>query len=167
MAGLPVHHQLPKFTQTHVNWVSDAIQHPHTLLFPSPPALNLSHNQGLFQWVSSSHQVAKVLQLQLQHQSLWWKRPWCWERLKAGGEGDHRGWDGWMSPLTRWTWVWASSGSWWWTWNLCTLQSMRSQKLRQLTEWLNRTDRKANSWRKKSHPYYEFLKRTDQPYDFL
>ena len=43
------------------------------------------------------------------------KGPWCWERLKAGGEGDDRGWDGWMASLTQWTWVWASSGSWWWT----------------------------------------------------
>ena len=44
-----------------------------------------------------------------------WKRPWCWERLKAGEEGDDRGWNSWMASLTRWTWVWASSGSWWWT----------------------------------------------------
>ena len=44
-----------------------------------------------------------------------WKRPWCWERLKAGGEGDDRGWDGWMASPTRWTWVWAISRSWWWT----------------------------------------------------
>ena len=44
-----------------------------------------------------------------------WKRPWCLERLKAGGEGDDRGWDGWMASPTQWTWVWASSGSWWWT----------------------------------------------------
>ena len=44
-----------------------------------------------------------------------WKRPWCWKRLKAGGEGDKRGWDGWMASLTQWTWVWVSSGSWWWT----------------------------------------------------
>ena len=43
------------------------------------------------------------------------KRPWCWERLNAGGEGDDRGWDGWMASSTRWTWVWATSGSWWWT----------------------------------------------------
>ena len=43
------------------------------------------------------------------------KRPWCWERLRAGGEGDDRGWDCWMALLTWWTWVWASSGSWWWT----------------------------------------------------
>ena len=44
-----------------------------------------------------------------------WKRPWCWERLKAGGERDKRGWNGWMASPTRWTWVWASSRSWWWT----------------------------------------------------
>ena len=43
------------------------------------------------------------------------KRPWCWERLKAGGEGDHRGWDGWMASPTQWTLVWVNSGSWWWT----------------------------------------------------
>ena len=43
------------------------------------------------------------------------KRPWCWERLRAGGEGDGRGWDGWMASSTRWTWVWGDSGSWWWT----------------------------------------------------
>ena len=60
------------------------------------------------------------------HISLCWKRPWCWERLKAGGEGDDRGWDGWMTLPTRWTWVWASSGSWWWTGKSGMLQSMGS-----------------------------------------
>ena len=44
-----------------------------------------------------------------------WKRPWCWEGLGAGGEGDDRGWDGWMASPPRWTWVWVNSGSWWWT----------------------------------------------------
>ena len=68
--GLLVHHQLPESTQTHVHCVSDAIQPPHPLLSsPSPPALNLSQHQGLFKWVSSLHQVAKVLEFQLQHQS--------------------------------------------------------------------------------------------------
>ena len=57
--GLPVHHQLPEIAQTHAHRVSDAIQPSHPLLFPSPPSFNLSHHQGLFQWVSSSHQVAK------------------------------------------------------------------------------------------------------------
>ena len=67
--GLPVHHQLPEFTQTHVHWVSDAIQPSHSLSSPSPPAPNPSQHQGLFQWVNSSHEVAKVLEFQLQHQS--------------------------------------------------------------------------------------------------
>ena len=65
MPGLPVHHQLPEFTQIHVQWVSDAIQLSHPLSSPSPPNFNLSQHQGLFQWVSSSHQVAKVLEFQL------------------------------------------------------------------------------------------------------
>ena len=72
MPGLPVHHQLPESTQTHVHWVGDAIQPSHPLLSPFPPAFNLSQHQGLFQWVSSSHQVAKVLEFQLQHQSCQW-----------------------------------------------------------------------------------------------
>ena len=70
--GLPVLHQLPEFRQTHVHWVSDAIQASHPLLSPSPPAFNLSQHQVLFQWVSSSHQVAKVMEFQLQHQSFQW-----------------------------------------------------------------------------------------------
>ena len=69
MPGLPVHPQLPEFTQTHIHWVGDAIQPPHPLSSPSPPAFNLSQLQGLFKWVSSSHQVAKVLEFQLKHQS--------------------------------------------------------------------------------------------------
>ena len=57
-----------------------------------------------------------------------WKRPWCWERLRTGGEGDNRGWDSWMASPTRWTWVWASSGSWW-TGKLGMLQFMGSQRV--------------------------------------
>ena len=63
--GLPVHHQLPEFTQTHLHWVSDAIQPSHSLSSPSPPAPNPSQHQSLFQWVNSSHEVAKVLEFQL------------------------------------------------------------------------------------------------------
>ena len=70
--SLPVHHQLPESTETHVYWVGDAIQPSHPLSSPSPLALNLSQHQGLFKWVSSSHQVAKVLEFQLQHQSFQW-----------------------------------------------------------------------------------------------
>ena len=58
------------------------------------------------------------------------KIPWCWERLKAVGEGDKRGWDGWMASPTRWTCIWASSGSWWWTGKPRVLQSMWSQRVR-------------------------------------
>ena len=70
--GLPVHHQLPKFTQTHVHRVGDAIQPSNPLSFPSPPAPNPSQHQGFFQWVSSLHQVAKVLEFQLHNQSFQW-----------------------------------------------------------------------------------------------
>ena len=70
--GFPVHHQLPKFTQTHVHWLGDAIQPSHLLSSTSPPAFNLSQHQGIFQWVSSSHQVAKILELQIQYQSFQW-----------------------------------------------------------------------------------------------
>ena len=58
------------------------------------------------------------------------KRPWCWERLKARGEGDDRGWNGWMASLTQWTWLWVNSGSWWWTGRPGVLQYMGSQRVR-------------------------------------
>ena len=58
-----------------------------------------------------------------------WKKPWCWERLRAGGEGDDRGWDGWMASSTRWTWVWVNSGSCWWTGRPGMLQFMGSQRI--------------------------------------
>ena len=63
-----------------------------------------------------------------------WKRPWYWERLKVGGEGDDRGWDGWMVSLTQWTWVWVNSRSWWWIGRPGVLQSMGSQRVRH--DWL-------------------------------
>ena len=68
-----------------------------------------------------------------------WKRPWCWERLKVGGEGDDRGWDGWMASLTQCTWVWASSRSWWWTGKPGLLQSMGSQRVRH--DWATELNR--------------------------
>ena len=76
-----------------------------------------------------------------------WKKPWCWERLRAGGEGDNRGWDGWMASLTQWTWVWVDFGSWWWTGKPGVLQFMGSQRVRHdwVTE-LNWTDR--HSWKR-------------------
>ena len=85
--GFPVHHQLPEFTQTHVHWVGDAIQPSHPLSSLSPPAFKLSQHQGLLKWVSFSHQVAKVLAFQLQHQSFQWT-PSYWSPL---------GWTSWIS----------------------------------------------------------------------
>ena len=70
-----------------------------------------------------------------------WKRPWCWKRLTAGGEGDDRGWDGWMASPTQRTWVWVNSESWWWTRRPGVLLSMGSQRVghdwsTELTDWL-------------------------------
>ena len=76
-----------------------------------------------------------ILNLKLHYLASWceeltyWKRPWCWERLNAGGEGDDRGWDGWMASPTRWTWIWASSGCWWWTGKPGMLPSMGLQRV--------------------------------------
>ena len=79
---------------------------------PGNPKINQSWNIHWKDWCWSwnSNTLATWFK-ELTH----WKRPWCWERLKAGGEGDDRGWDGWMVSPTRWTWVWVSSGSWWCT----------------------------------------------------
>ena len=86
-----------------------------------------------------------MLKLELQHFGhLMWRvdsleKPWCWEGLGTGGEGDDRGWDGWMAPPTRWTWVWVNSRSWWWTGGLacCNLWGCKESDT---TEWLNWTD---------------------------
>ena len=86
--GLPVHHQLPESTQTHVHWVSDAIQPSHPLSSPFPHALNLSQHQGLFKWVSSSNQV---LEFQLQHQSFQWNTQ----------DSSPLGWTGWISLQSK------------------------------------------------------------------
>ena len=91
MPGYPDLHCLPECAQIHVHWVSDVIQASHPLSSPSPPALNLSQHQGLFQGVSSSHQVAKVLELQLQHQSFQWIFK-DWFPL---------GWTGWISLQSK------------------------------------------------------------------
>ena len=83
-----------------------------------------------------------------------WKRPWFWERLKAGGQGDNR-WDGWMASPTRWTWVWASSGSWWWTGKPGVLQSMGSQSWTRLSDWTELTSLRAPAlWKDK--PRFKF-----------
>ena len=86
MPGLPVHHQLLEFTQTHVHWVGDAIQPSHPVSSPFPPAFNLSQHRCLFKWVSSSHQVAKVLEFQLPMNTQDWSP---------------LGWTGWLSLQTK------------------------------------------------------------------
>ena len=88
----------------------------------------------------------RILKLKLHTLPTWckelthWKRPWSWERLRAGEEEGDRGWDGWMACLTQWTWVWVSSGSWWWAGKLGVLLSMGSQRVghdwaTELTDW--------------------------------
>ena len=92
-------------------------------------------NQFILKEISPEYSLERLM-LKLKDQYLatcceeltHWKRPWCWERFKAG-EGDNRAWDGWMTSLTRWTWVWTSFGSWWWTGRPGMLQSMRSQRV--------------------------------------
>ena len=73
-----------------------------------------------------------------------WKRPWCWERLRAGGEGGDRGWDGWMASPTQWTWVWVSSGSWWWAGRPGVLQSMELQRVGY--DWVTALDWNIGGW---------------------
>ena len=91
-------------------------------------------NQSILKEISPELE-GLMLKLKLQYFGYWWEelihweRPWCWEKLKAGEEGDDRGWDGWMSSLTQWTWVWASSRRWWWTGKPGMLQSVGSQSI--------------------------------------
>ena len=85
-----------------------------------------------------------MLKLKLQYfaenckEPIHWKRPWSWERLWAGGEGDDRGWDGWMASPTQWTWVWENSRSWWWIGRPVMLQSTGSQRVRH--DWVTELD---------------------------
>ena len=101
-------------------------------------------NQSILKEISPEYSLEELmLKLKLQYfdhlmrRTDYWKRPWCWERSKAGGEGDDRGWDGCMASPTQWKWVWANSGVWWWTGKSDMLQSVGSQSptwLRDRTE---------------------------------
>ena len=99
-------------------------------------------NQSILKKISPGYSL-EGLMLKLKLQSfghlIHWKRTWCWERLKAGGEGDDRGWDGWIASPTRWTWVWLNSGSWWWTGSLACC-SPWGHKGSDMTERLNWTE---------------------------
>ena len=103
-------------------WESLGLQGDPTSPFWRRSALGVHWKDWCWSWNSN---ILATWCKQLTH----WKRPWCWERLKAGGEGDDRGWDGWMASPTWWTWVWASSRSWWWTGRPGMLQSMGSQRV--------------------------------------
>ena len=82
-----------------------------------------------------------------------WKRPWCWEGLRAGGTGDNRGWDGWMVSPTQWTWVWVNSGSWWWTGRPGVLRFMGSQRVGH--DWATEL-----TWLQVNHERAELMKNT-------
>ena len=154
MPGLPVHHQLPELTQTHVYRVGDAIQPSHPLLFPTPFAFNLSQHQGLFKWVNSSHQVAKVLEFQLQHQSFQWifrtdflwsgmdweldyKKAelqridpfelWCWRRLLRVPWTARRSNQSILREISPECWL----EGWYWSWN----SSILATSCKELTHW--------------------------------
>ena len=93
-------------------------------------AIQPVHPKGSQSWIFIGRTNAETLIFWPPDAKSWHlKRPWCWERLKAGGEGDDRGWDGWVASPTPWTWVWVSSLSWWWTERPGVLQSMGSQRV--------------------------------------
>ena len=128
--GSPV----PGILQARTNWCFWTVVLEKTLESPLDyKKIQLVHPKGNQSWIHIGRTDAEAETLntlatwckELTH----WKRPWCWERLKAGGEGDNRGWDGWMALPTRWTWVWVNSGSWWWTGSPGVLQSMGSQRV--------------------------------------
>ena len=125
MPGFPGLYYLPEFDQTLVHWIRDAIQSFHSLSPPSPPALSLSQNQDLFQWISSSYQSPKYWSFLMKANSL--------EKTLGKIEGRRRRerqrTDGWMASVTQWTWVWPSSRRRWRTGMPGVLQSIGSQRV--------------------------------------
>ena len=114
------------------SWESLGLQGDQTSQSWRKSVLNIHWKDWYWSWSSNT---LTIWCEELTH----WKRPWCWERRKEGGEGDHTGWDGWMASPTRWTWVWASPGSWWWRGKLeCC--SPWGHKESDTTEWLNWTE---------------------------
>ena len=112
-------------------------------------------NQSILKEISPEYSLeGLMMKLKLQYfghlmqELTHWKRPWCWKGLRAG-EGDDRGWDGWMASRTRWTWVWVNSGSWWWIGRPGVLRLMRSQRVRH--DWateLNWTEKQIKIYSK-------------------
>ena len=120
------------------SWEFPGLQRDKTSQFSRKSILNFHQKDWCWSWSSST--LATWCE-----ELTPWKRPWCWERLKAAGEGGDRGWDGWMASLTRWIWIWAGSGSWWWTGRPAVLQFMGLQRVRH--DWATQ----LNWW-----PYYHF-----------
>jgi len=104
------------------SWESLGLQGDQTSQSKKKYILNIHWKDWCWSWNSNN---SFTWSEELTH----WTRPWCWERVKAGREGDDRGWDGWMTSLTEWTWVWASSLSWWWTRKPGVLKSLESQRV--------------------------------------
>ena len=129
------------------SWESLELQGDPTSQSKRKSVLNIHWKDWCWSW--SSNTLAMWWE-ELTH----WKRPRCWEWSKAGGEGDDRGWDGWMASLPWWTWVWVNSGSWWWTGRPGVLWFMGSQSRTQLSDWTE-LNWCWNSW-------YAFLARTAQ-----
>ena len=137
------------------SWESLGLQGDQTSQSSRKSVLNIHWKDWCWSW--NSNTLATWCE-ELTH----WKRSWCWERLKAGGEGDVRGWTGWMASLTRWTWVWVSFGSWRWTGKPGVLHSMGLQSVRHnwvtelnwmlwsksynLTTWLQATESGFDNW---------------------
>ena len=121
------------------SWESLGLQGDPTSQSSGKSVLNIHWKDWYYSWISNT--LATLCK-----EWIHWKRPWCWERLKARGEGDDR-WDGWMASPTEWTWVWVNSWvlvnsrSWWWTGRPGILQAMELQKESDMTERLNWTER--------------------------
>ena len=124
-------------------------------------------NQSILKEISAEHSLeGLMLKLKLQYfghlmrKLIHWKRPWCWEGLGPGGEGDDRGWDGRMASPTRWTWVWVDSRSWWWTGRPGVLQFMGSQRVGQnwvtKLNWTEYTASVENQWLRFKVSYINF-----------
>ena len=117
------------------NWCFWTVVLKKTLESPlNSKEIQLFHPKGNQSWISigKTDAEAETPILWPPDAKTWliWKEPWCWKRLKAGGEGDDRGWDGWRASPTQWTWVWVDSGSWWWTGRPGVLWFMGSQRVR-------------------------------------
>ena len=128
------------------NWCSQIVVLEKTLDSPldskelkpvKPKEINPEYHWKGWCWSWRSNTLATWCE-ELTH----WKRPFCWQRLKAGWEGDNQGWDGWMASLTQWTRVWGNSGSWWWTGRPGVLQSTESQRVGH--DWVTELNWKGN-----------------------